>query len=195
MTLDASFAFAIAPVIRGTAGSIEVSGDDVSNEQSAAHTVARRSIVRGAAWSVPVVATAIAAPLAAASINDIGHFEFFGLCGDEAQGVHPGFQLTADPRKALPAGLTLIFHMTDGRAVLPLDVTNGHTSQTSDGWEDTLTLLASVPPGQSMTIRSAYAAGTGFRLNATIVLPADTTTSNDKLYAAVESYPNACAIT
>ncbi|MCT2086764.1 hypothetical protein M3D75_11615 [Microbacterium enclense] len=43
--------------------------------------VDRRTIIKGAAWTLPVIALAVAAPAAAASTVDAGPYVLNGSCG------------------------------------------------------------------------------------------------------------------
>lgn len=45
------------------------------------HTVSRRTVLKGAAWSVPIVVAAVAVPMAAASINPMSELEFYLTAG------------------------------------------------------------------------------------------------------------------
>ena len=82
--------------------------------------VSRRTLVKGAAWSLPVVAVAAATPLAAAStVTNVGDFSIDGSCG--ALGIiGAGFDLTAG-NVALPAG-TVIDITTTGSGTLTRQV-------------------------------------------------------------------------
>lgn len=69
--------------------------------------LSRRTVVKGAAWSVPVIAVAAAAPAAAASeTTEVSNFSINGDCG--VLGVlGPGFDLTADASTPIPAGTVI----------------------------------------------------------------------------------------
>lgn len=76
---------------------------------SAEHTPTRRTIVRGAAWSLPVLAVAIAAPAATASPAALVTYDLDGECATQGVlGFHgPAFRFsTAAP--GVPAGTTIV---------------------------------------------------------------------------------------
>lgn len=71
----------------------------------------RRTVVKAAAWSVPVIAAAVATPLAAASVLDPWNVRISGDCVLDAGGtglLAPGFRVVADsPTEPIPAVLTI----------------------------------------------------------------------------------------
>ena len=84
----------------------------------------RRTVVKGAAWSVPVIAAAVATPLAAASTVDVGAFALDGSCG--VLGVlGPGFTLTAGPTTPLPVGTSILINGTGIANIGVFSVTGG----------------------------------------------------------------------
>lgn len=75
---------------------------------SAPHDPSRRTVVQGVAWSLPVLAMAIAAPAATASPATLLTYDLDGFCG--AQGIGftgPSFRLSIPFGQDLPAGTTI----------------------------------------------------------------------------------------
>ncbi|GAB3633880.1 hypothetical protein GCM10027421_32330 [Microbacterium shaanxiense] len=73
--------------------------------------LSRRTVVQGAAWSVPVIAAAVATPLAAASVSSPWNVSVTPDCVLDAGGtglLAPGFRVVADsPSDPIPAVLSV----------------------------------------------------------------------------------------
>ncbi len=130
----------------------------------------RRTIVKGAAWSVPVIAAAVATPLAAAS-GDAGDFQLDGTCG--ALGLlGVGFDLTAGAVD-LPTGTTVTV-TTSGIANLGLLTATGGLADVTllGATGNVITLTAPLPAGTTLSLRTTISLGIGSTLTGTTGLPA-----------------------
>lgn len=87
------------------------SNEDVQKPATEQGAVGRRTVVLGAAWSVPVIAAAVATPLAAASVRSPWNVEIAAGCVLDVAGtglLRPGFAVTADsPTDAIPSVLSV----------------------------------------------------------------------------------------
>lgn len=81
----------------------------MTSTEISAPKVSRRSAVKAGAWSVPVIAAAVAAPGASASTGnvDLGAFRIDTTCETYA-GVWYGFKISTSPDQPLPIGSTII---------------------------------------------------------------------------------------
>jgi hypothetical protein len=84
----------------------------MSAEMGSAHPVDRRALIRAAAWSMPVVALAVAAPTAVASTTSVGDVIVTGSCylhTDTSYSVERRFRFTilAAAGAEIPAGSML----------------------------------------------------------------------------------------
>lgn len=132
--------------------------------------VSRRTVVKGAAWSVPVIAAAVAMPLAAASTIDVGAFSLRGSCG--ILGVlGPGFTLTAG-LTALPVGTTIIV-TGSGVANIGVFSPTGGTATVSvlSGTARLVTLTSALPAGATIALRTTLSITVAFTLNAIVSMP------------------------
>ena len=155
----------------------------------------RRTVVKGAAWSVPVIAAAVATPLAAASTVDVGAFALDGDCGTLGL-IGPGFELTAGPTEAIPAGTTItitgsgianigVFSVTGGTATVNV------LSQTSRS----IVLTAPLAAGATLAVRTTLSITVAFTLNAATTLPAGYTATGGKPAGSVSSTLILCSAT
>ena len=147
----------------------------------------RRTVVKGAAWSVPVIAAAVATPLAAASNVEVGAFALDGSCG--VLGVlGPGFTLEASATEALPVGTTItisgsgianigVFSVTGGTAAV--NVLSPTSTQ--------IVLTTAVPAGATIAFRTTLSISVAFTLNAVAALPTGFTGTGAKTAGAVNS--------
>lgn len=135
--------------------------------------VSRRTVVKGAAWSVPVIAAAVATPLAAASGDDIevGAFNLAGTCGVVGL-LGPGFTLTAGPTAPLPVGTTVTI-TGSGVANIGLFSVTGGTASVSvlSNTSRLITLTSELPAGATIAFRTTLSISVAFTLNAATVLP------------------------
>ncbi|MEE2567943.1 hypothetical protein V1638_00820 [Pseudarthrobacter sp. J64] len=140
--------------------------------QNSAARFNRRSVVKGAAWSVPVIAAAIAAPAASASVLDAGAFNLDGTCGVLGL-LGPGFLLTAADTAPVPAGTVItitssgianigVFSLTGGAAVV--NVLSADSVQ--------IVLTGDLLPGETLAMRTTLSITVAFTLNAVATLPA-----------------------
>ncbi|WP_435743082.1 hypothetical protein [Microbacterium sp. PMB16] len=155
----------------------------------------RRTVVKGAAWSVPVIAAAVATPLAAASTVDVGAFSVDGTCGVLGL-LGPGFLITAGPTTPLPVGTTInitgggianigVFSVTGGTANVNV------LSPTSA----TIVLTAPLAAGAQLAARTTLSISVAFTLNAAATLPAGYTGTGGKPAGSVSSTLILCSAT
>lgn len=132
----------------------------------------RRTIVRGGAWAVPVVAIGMAAPHAAASPSgDLGAFRLNGSCGTLGV-LGPGFTLTASSAAPLPAGT--VINITGGGVanIGVFSVTGGAASvSVVSPTARLITLTAPVPAGVTISFRTTLSISLAFTLAASVVPP------------------------
>ncbi|MDQ0726299.1 hypothetical protein [Microbacterium sp. W4I20] len=159
--------------------------EEITNNNSKGFS--RRTVVKGAAWSVPVIAAAVATPLAAASTVDLGAFALNGSCGTLGL-LGPGFTLTAGPTEPLPVGTTItisgggianigVFSVTGGTAAVNV------LSPTSRS----IVLTAAVPAGATIAVRTTLSISVAFTLNAVSSLPTGYTATGAKTAGNVNS--------
>jgi hypothetical protein len=143
-------------------------------DQTTASGLSRRTVVKGAAWSVPAIALAVAAPAASASVVDVnvGDFSVDGTCGVLGL-LLPGYTVEASATAALPVG-TVITVSSD--SVLSLDVLS-LTGATADialldgGNTATITLTSELPAGQTANLRTLASVNVATSSSATLTLP------------------------
>lgn len=126
-------------------------------DQTTGSGLSRRTVVKGAAWSLPAIALAVGAPAAAASvIVNVGDFSVDGDCGLLGVGVvGSGFTVTAGPSEALPVG-TIITVASSATLSVEVLAISGATADI-----DLLT-----PNSATFTFTSALAAGATAELRA-----------------------------
>lgn len=133
--------------------------------------LSRRTVVKGAAWSVPVIAAAVATPLAAASLADVGAFALAGTCGTLGL-LGPGFTLTADATTPLPVGTTVTVTGSGVANIGVFSVTGGTaTVATLSGTSRQITLTSALPAGATIAFRTTLSITVAFQLNAVATLP------------------------
>lgn len=149
--------------------------------------VSRRAIVKGAAWSVPIIAAAIATPLAAASTVNVGAFTLRGTCG--VLGVlGPGFLLTASPTTPLPVGTTITV-IGSGVANIGVFGATGGTASVAvlSGTSRLITLTSDLPAGATIALRTSLSISVAFTLNAATALPTGYSATGSKSAGNVSS--------
>lgn len=147
----------------------------MSADLKLSNSTSRRAVVKGAAWSVPVIAAAVAAPAASASTSELGALALNGSCG--VLGVlGPGFTLTASPTAPIPAGTVITI---TGSGVASVAVLSGTSRQ--------VTLTAPLAAGQTLNLRTTLSISVAFGLNASVTLPSGYTATGGKLSGNVNS--------
>ncbi|MCJ1695487.1 hypothetical protein MT349_06810 [Rathayibacter caricis] len=148
-----------------------MSHDPTPAPLDAERIVSRRSVTAAAAWTVPVVAVAVATPSAAASLIDVGPFQLNGSCG-LLNVVGPGFTLTASGASALPAGTTLTI-TGSGVANVALFTATGVTADITalSATSQRIVLTAPVPAGTTVQFRTLLSIAVAFQLNALVAVP------------------------
>jgi hypothetical protein len=164
-------------------------------ERGDAAPLDRRTVITGAAWSLPVIALAVATPTAAASGGgiDLGAFTIVGDCGDPAvSGVQ--FVLTASSTAPLPEG-TAVRVSTNNPGQLGMWSIVGGTGWVDDiGGTRFFDLTAPVPAGSSIILRSDLDYTGVFTLDAIVFLPEGYAGSGDaKTEASVTAASGACS--
>jgi hypothetical protein len=147
----------------------------------------RRAIVKGAAWSVPVIAAAIATPARAASGTDLGALSLDGTCGILGV-IGPGFTLTASPTVAIPAGTQITITGSGIANIGVFSITGGTASvNVLSPTTRIITLGADIPAGGQLAMRTTLSISAAFTLNATLTLPAGDTATGGKVAGGVSS--------
>lgn len=131
--------------------------------------VSRRTIAKGAAWSVPVVAVAAAAPAASASTTTPVDLQLDGSCG-AAGLLNVGFVLTAGT-EPVPAGtvITATGNGLLGAGVFTLSQQLANVALISGG--QTVTLTADLAPGATLSMTTAITVNVAWSVTATAALP------------------------
>ncbi|MFJ2550872.1 hypothetical protein [Microbacterium sp. NPDC087591] len=147
----------------------------------------RRTVVKGAAWSVPVIAAAVATPLAAASTADVGAFTTAGTCG--ILGVlGPGFTLTASATAPLPVGTTITITGSGVANIGVFSVTGGTASvSVLSGTSRLITLTSELPAGATIAFRTTLSISVAFTLNEVVTLPTGYVGTGAKTTGSVSS--------
>jgi hypothetical protein len=161
--------------------------NEFATPEKASGSVARRSVIRAGAWSVPVVALAIASPAAAASTIDVGAYHINGTCG--VLGVQgPGFTLTAGPSQPLPVGTTIAI-TASGIANSGVWSITGGTANVNNlsGTSRLITLTSALPAGATLAARTTLSITVAFTLNAVVTLPTDYIATGAKSTGTVSS--------
>ncbi|NQX35265.1 hypothetical protein [Herbiconiux sp. VKM Ac-2851] len=153
--------------------------------------VDRRTALSIAAWSVPVIAVAVATPAFAASSGDLGAFTLRGSCGVPGA-IGPGFTLTA-ATEPLPVGTVIIITGSGVGNIGVFSVSGGQATVTTlSGTSRYITLTAALPAGATMAFRSTLSTSVMFQLNAVVSLPAGYTATGAKTAANVNSGAQLC---
>lgn len=137
--------------------------------------LARRTVLRAAAWSAPVVALGIATPLAAASVIDVGAYRLTNSCSVPGSG-RPGFLLTAGPTASLPEGTTITVSVTGVTTIGDLTVTGvGAIVNDLSTTSRLIVLTSPLPAGATTTISTTLSTSitTRWTLRAVSALPRD----------------------
>ena len=147
----------------------------------------RRTVMKGAAWSVPVIALAVATPAHAASIVDVGAFALRGTCGTLGL-LGPGFTLQAGPTTPLPVGTTVTITGSGVANIGVFSVSGGTaTVNVLSGTSRQITLTAALPAGATIAIRTTLSISVAFQLNAVATLPTGYTGTGGKTAGNVSS--------
>lgn len=147
----------------------------------------RRTVMKGAAWSVPVIALAVATPAHAASIVDVGAFALRGTCGTLGL-LGPGFTLQAGPTTPLPVGTTVTITGSGVANIGVFSVSGGTaTVNVLSGTSRQITLTAALPAGATIAFRTTLSISVAFALNAVATLPTGYTGTGGKTAGNVSS--------
>lgn len=159
----------------------------MSADLKLSNSTSRRAVVKGAAWSVPVIAAAVAAPAASASTSELGALQLNGSCG--VLGVlGPGFTLTASATAPIPAGTVITITGTGIANIGVFSVTGGLASvAVLSGTSRQITLTAPLPAGATLNLRTTLSISVAFGLNASVTLPTGYTATGGKLSGNVNS--------
>lgn len=156
--------------------------------------LSRRTMLKGATWSLPVIAVAVASPAASAS-GDIGAFHLDGTCGVEGV-LGPGFLLTASATAPIPAGTTITI-TGSGIANIGVFSVTGGTAGVSvlSGTSRLITTTADIPAGATIAMRTTLSISVAFTLNAVAALPIGWTGTGSKAAGSVSSTLILCSAT
>lgn len=148
--------------------------------------VSRRTIAKGAAWSVPVVAVGAAAPAASASTtNDIGAFSLDGSCGLLGT-VNQGFTLAASGTAPVPAGSVVTITGSGLASVTAINLSNQIANVTIGSNSATIVLNQDLPAGQVLTMTTLLSISVSYVLNAALTLPSGYSATGGKLTGTVD---------
>lgn len=164
---------------------------DITEETSG---IARRTVMKGAAWSLPVIALAVSTPLAAASDVQVGAFHIDGSCGTLGV-LGPGFTLTAGSAP-LPVGTTVVITGSGVANIGVFSVTGGTASvQVLSGTSRQVTLTAALPAAATIAFRTTLSISAAFTLNAITSLPTGYVGTGSKPAGTVSSTLILCSAT
>lgn len=153
--------------------------------------ITRRTMVKGAAWSAPVVAAAVALPLAAASTTDIGAFSVGGNCGLPGE-TGAGFDLIAGSGP-VPAGTTITISGTGASDIGTFTIFGAPVTVTVvSPTERIIELTGPLPAGTELSMRSDITLGTDFSLTTLVTLPTGYTGTGSKPTGTVTSTTTSC---
>ncbi|WP_368498748.1 hypothetical protein [Herbiconiux sp. A18JL235] len=158
--------------------------------------VDRRTVMKGAAWSLPVIALAVATPAASASgTTDIGAYALNGSCGTLGI-LGPGFTLTAGATEPIPANTTVLINGS-GVANIGVFSVSGGTANVAvlSGTSRLITLTSAVPAGATISFRTTLSITVAFTLNATATLPTGYVGTGGKPAGSVTSTLVLCSTT
>ena len=160
--------------------------ETVKSAEKTGRSVDRRTLLRGAAWSVPVVALAVATPAAAASDIDLGAYSLAGTCG--VLGVQgPGFLLTAGPG-GIPVGTTIIVTGSGVPNIGVFSVTGGMANvAVISGNSRLITITGAVPANAVLAFRTTLSTTVAWTMNAATTLPGGYIATGAKTTANVTS--------
>jgi hypothetical protein len=151
----------------------------------------RRVVLRGVAWSLPVIALAAATPARAASVSDVGAFALGGSCGTIGI-LGPGFTLTA-ASAPLPVGTILIITGAGVSNIGVFTVSGGSASVVAlSGTSRLITLTAELPADATMSFRTTLPVGSSFTLDAVVSLPSEYVGTGSKSAGSVSSTTQFC---
>lgn len=156
----------------------------------------RRTVVKGAAWSVPVIAAAVATPLAAASGTiDVGAFALNGSCGTLGV-LGPGFTITAGPTTPLPVGTTIVINGSGVANIGVFSITGGTAAvNVLSATSRSIVLTAPLAAGATLAARTTLSISVAFTLNGAATLPAGYTATGGKSAGSVSSTLILCSAT
>lgn len=136
--------------------------------------ISRRSVAKAAAWSVPVLALAVATPLASASTTDInvGDFRIDGTCGASGAGkIGTGFDVTAGAVD-LPIGTVIKIQRTSGTVNLDNFTWTGNPGDSVVNTPSvTITLSTAIPANTTLSWANPNDVTQAFAGSGTITLP------------------------
>lgn len=149
--------------------------------------LSRRAVVKGAAWSVPVIAAAVGTPLAAASgVVDVGAFSLTGSCGTLGV-LGPGFTLTAGAQP-LPVGTTVVITGSGVTNIGLFSITGGTANvNVLSPTSRSFVLTAPLAAGATVAARTTLSISVAFTLNGLASLPTGYSGTGAKTAGAVSS--------
>lgn len=154
--------------------------------------LSRRTIVKGAAWSLPVIAVAVSTPAMAASGVDVGAFTLNGTCGVLGV-VGPGFLLSSAD-EPLPAGTTISITgsgIADIGIFTSDDIDAGVAVLTPTSRQ--ITLNEELPANSTVAFRTTLSIDAEFALVGVAALPTGYTATGAKTVGTVDSTAVLCS--
>ncbi|GAA2239570.1 hypothetical protein N1031_17115 [Herbiconiux moechotypicola] len=168
---------------------------DISTGQTSGG-IERRTVMKGAAWSLPVIALAVATPSAAASGPvEVGAFSLNGTCG--VLGVlGPGFTLTASGTAPLPIGTTVTINGSGVANIGVFSVSGGTASVTVlSNTSRQIVLTSALAAGATIAFRTTLSISVAFTLGGLASLPSGYVGTGAKTSGSVTSTLVLCSAT
>ncbi|MDR6867255.1 hypothetical protein J2Y69_001856 [Microbacterium resistens] len=133
--------------------------------------VSRRTLVKGAAWSLPVIAVAAATPLAAASTGTVEGFAVEGTCG-LLGALGPGFTVKAGTTP-IPVGTTILVQTSGVLALNLISLSGQGLAELNllSNKQIAITLTAPIPAGSQLNIQWLLSVTVLTTTSATLTLP------------------------
>ncbi|MBK0419833.1 hypothetical protein JD276_12390 [Leucobacter sp. CSA1] len=145
--------------------------------------ISRRSILQGAAWTMPVIAAAVAAPaVAATGGGEAGAFILLGDCR-----LPLGFLLQASQAHPVPAGTTIDITLSRRSGSFNLEISPAIGWVERPGIQSCRVVLASeLPAGQLLQMKTDLWSASELRLDASCTLPSGYTAVGAQMQAYVD---------
>ncbi|MFE1645860.1 hypothetical protein [Microbacterium sp. P01] len=145
--------------------------DNILEREEPRSLIERRTILKGAAWSVPIILATAAVPAHAASNVDVGAFTLNGTCGTLGL-IGPGFLLQAGPTAPLPVGTVVTVTGTGVANIGVFSVSGGTASVVVlTNRSRQITLTSALPAGATIAFRTTLSISVAFTLSAVATLP------------------------
>jgi hypothetical protein len=161
----------------------------------ASTSIGRRTVLTGAAWSLPVIALAVATPGASASGGAVvvGSYVITGDCGVLFT-TDVSFTLTASSTAPLPVGTQVQITSNNPGEVGEWVIDGGTATQSVAGTVHTFVLTSEIPVNGSVSFRSDLNQTQAFVLTAATTLPGGYVGSGaEKSTATIDAAAGTCS--